>query len=387
VVLSDTGNNRIQIFDPTGEVLKEFGSSSGILDSPLGLAVDWEGKIYVANTNRNRADVFNSAGEHLFSTQYVYRPSAVAVDSSGRIYVTEPTNNRIKVFYSNGIFLRSFGSTGSEEGQFRGPYEIAIDALDNLFITDKDNNRIQKYNTNDTVLTIYGAGGAGEGRFYLPEGLSTDKYGRVFVADTWNHRVQILDDFGPGSDHTPPTVWLDESLSSVIQGATIEVVGTVIDAHLSHYILSYRPAESEEEWTTIHTGYQEVENDILGVWHALGLNGLYTLRLWAMDLVYNQDEIVLNIQVDGVAPDPPIFYDLPIRTNQRNIDVIGSAEAHSRVDLWINESAAGTTFANDEGQFILNAVALPMEGINTLKATATDALGNQSDPAYALESI
>ncbi|MBI4719121.1 MAG: 6-bladed beta-propeller, partial [Planctomycetes bacterium] len=217
IVVADTGNNRVLVFDPLGTVVKDIGSGGGVFSAPEGVAVDAAGKIYVADANNNRVKVLDPSGATLMNLS-VSHPTGVAVDSTGKIFVAEPYNNRIVVFHAGGTLWKSFGTYGTGQENLHNPWDLAIDVLDNVFVVDKNNNRIKKYTTNGVVLTVYGSGGNGEGRFSSPTGVGTDGRGRVYVADTGNHRIQVLDDYGSGSDHEPPVLWLDPALAANLQG-------------------------------------------------------------------------------------------------------------------------------------------------------------------------
>src|SRR5829696_4164788 len=59
------------------------------------------------------------------------RPSDVAWDKAGNIYIADGMAgnvNRIAKFNKDGNFIRQWGSTGSENGQFNGPKALALDA-------------------------------------------------------------------------------------------------------------------------------------------------------------------------------------------------------------------------------------------------------------------
>ena len=47
-------------------------------------------------------------------------PHSLAVDNFGNIYVGDTGNKRIEKFYPNGTFILSWGSEGSNDGQFSG---------------------------------------------------------------------------------------------------------------------------------------------------------------------------------------------------------------------------------------------------------------------------
>ncbi len=68
----DTGNNRVQKYDPDGKYLKTIGSRGegpGELDSPWALDIDQHGKLYIIDRGKGTMDEFDNSGEFIKSTR------------------------------------------------------------------------------------------------------------------------------------------------------------------------------------------------------------------------------------------------------------------------------------------------------------------------------
>ena len=112
----------------------------------------------------------------------------VSADNHGNLYVTDYTNNCIQVFSNDGVFVRSFGSSG--EMKLVGPYYVCVSGH-YVYVTN-GGHYVSVFTTVGDYVTSFGQQGSGDGDFNFPCGVCTDKDGFVYVADYSNNRVQCF---------------------------------------------------------------------------------------------------------------------------------------------------------------------------------------------------
>lgn len=92
------------------------------------------------------------------------------------------------MFTYEGVFVRSFGEFGSEDGQYELPFALAFDFDSNLVVLDCKNNRVQVVDPlTGRFIRKFGNGpGKGDGSFYEPYALTLDLEGNIIgIAPTW----------------------------------------------------------------------------------------------------------------------------------------------------------------------------------------------------------
>lgn len=86
------GNGRVFKFDRSGKLLKTFGklgSAQGDFNQPHALAMDSQGRLFVADRTNNRVQVFDQEGKFLVETKAFGRPSGVYIDRNDNLYVAD----------------------------------------------------------------------------------------------------------------------------------------------------------------------------------------------------------------------------------------------------------------------------------------------------------
>ena len=210
--------------------------------SPFGVAVDGSGNLYVADSGNHRIQKFDPAGLHAGTLgvtgisgtddSHFNYPCGVAADGSGNLYVADMGNDRIEKFDPAGAHVSTLGSSGTDNGHFNYPYGAAIYGSGNLHVADMGNSRIQKFSPPGVYAGTLGAAGiagADNGHFYYPKGVAADGSGNVYVADTYNHRIQKFDAAGAyaGTFGETGVQGTDSSHFNFPQGVAVDGSGNV----------------------------------------------------------------------------------------------------------------------------------------------------------------
>ncbi len=268
VYIADTKNNRVLGWvngAPSGPADVLIGQSSfidsavngGIADpgasgfsSPMGLAFDSAGDLFVADSGNSRvlefADpdrgcasfpcvstssatgVFGTCGSFgaslctppsAVSAFTMQSPQAVAFDPAGDLFVADTGNNRVLEFVtpfsSESAAAVVFGQSGNfadddcDSGGVDAlslcePQAVMLDSTSDLFVADTGNNRVLEFSppfgASPQAGRVFGQGGsftsnganpggAGAGTLDAPGGLACDAAGDLFVADSLNNRI------------------------------------------------------------------------------------------------------------------------------------------------------------------------------------------------------
>ena len=89
VYVLDSGNHRVQVFDPDGELIRSFGEPGqgpGQLNEPQGMQVEADGAVWLADTGNRRIQPFDPNGEALDPIGLEYFPYDLRV-AGERIFV------------------------------------------------------------------------------------------------------------------------------------------------------------------------------------------------------------------------------------------------------------------------------------------------------------
>lgn len=178
------------------------------LDTPSGIALTKDGVLIVADTGANRIISIDTngtlttiaGGERGFADGTASEakfdgPIGVAVDKDGIIYVADTYNDRIRVI-ENGMVrtlagtARGFADGFGTAAMFDTPLGLAMWGEDKLLVADSNNCRIRVVEKDGSVWTLVGNescevvdGSPNNASVYSPTAVTVDKDGIIYIAD------------------------------------------------------------------------------------------------------------------------------------------------------------------------------------------------------------
>ncbi len=211
LVISDTGNNVIRLVSATSGTIQTIAgtgaagfdgdggpATSGLLNSPWGLALREDGSILFADFNNNCIRAISPTG--VLSTivgsgiqgfsgdngpalaAQLKEPTALAINPAGDLFIADSGNNRVRFLGALDGKLRTFAGDGNEafagdggpatQASLYGPYGLLFSAAGDLYISDMFHNRIRQIHGKAVTLN------------YAPMRVGSTSYNPT--VNTWN---------------------------------------------------------------------------------------------------------------------------------------------------------------------------------------------------------
>jgi len=217
-----------QISTYAGSGLAGFSGDSGLanaatLSGPTALAIDTQGNLLLCDTANHRirrisagvistivgtgVQGFSGDGSAAVSAE-LDSPVGIAVATDGRIFVSDSHNHRVRVIATDNT-IQTFAGTGRPGYSGDGgaaiaaslalPRGISVDAGGSVIFADSNNQRIRSINTRGIISTIGGSGIQGlaadgtasmASAINTPRGLAVSSFGAPVFADTPNQLVR-----------------------------------------------------------------------------------------------------------------------------------------------------------------------------------------------------
>ena len=254
--------------------------TAATFNNPQGIAIDSAGNLYVADTSNHQIRKITSSGvvtllsgsssgtsgsteSTVSNTAVLFNsPVGVAVDSAGSVYVADRNNNTIRKITPIGVsaattpYAGAAGSQGYFDGapataRFQQPAGIAVDAAGNVFVSDYSSNLIRRITPTEvtTLCSInhfFGTqdGVASTASFNGPSALTSSGAGTALFTGTINGTTLTVSAIVGGTirigDVVRGTNIIDKTTITALGGGTTGGVGsyTISTAHTAGLVSS-----------------------------------------------------------------------------------------------------------------------------------------------------
>lgn len=201
VFVCDVGNDTVDAFSRQGIAKFQIGKAE-MIDAPTAVAVDKSGFLYVAEEKNSKIKVLDR--QNKLVRMIDVRAEAGAETVVGRmtlgrdeqLYVIDSAGQRVIVFDKDGKLKLTFGSSGSNRGQFQSIEDVATDRQGRVYVTDSTGIPVQVFDKSGKFIYQFGTRGPLEQDFIQPTGITTDRFDQVWVADSAAHKIRIYDRVG-----------------------------------------------------------------------------------------------------------------------------------------------------------------------------------------------
>ncbi|MGY4998852.1 NHL domain-containing protein [Streptomyces sp. 900105245] len=238
VYITDTNNHRVRKITADGKICTVAGTGvagfsgdggpavDARLHTPLGIAVDSNGVLYITDHGNHRirrvttdGKITTVAGNGVaaFSgddgpaiSARLNAPHGLAMDGAGGLYIADYGNHRVRKITADGKIstvagkgVAGFSGDGgpAASAQLNGPVDVVVDSTGTLYVSEYNNHRVRKITADGQISLFAGNGVAafgGDGgpadaaRLYNPFGLAVDCVDTLYIADFVNNRIRRI---------------------------------------------------------------------------------------------------------------------------------------------------------------------------------------------------
>jgi DNA-binding beta-propeller fold protein YncE len=244
LLIADSDNNTIGIFDTQGNLKYRFGTMKKV-SSPISIASDSAGNILWSEVNTRKIKQTDFRGEALRELNFAPSQSDIIpgkvyldqnnllyfidrangtvlksnrqgelqniitstpenpmygdqmtdleIDKEGKLYLLTSLGPAVHIFNNQYQLLQNFGQHGEEEFNVSFPTGLAIDPANRIWIVDSFQHRLKVFSSTGKYLFQLGTTGQQNGQFYFPIDLVFDTKGRIYVLEKGTNRVQVFE--------------------------------------------------------------------------------------------------------------------------------------------------------------------------------------------------
>jgi DNA-binding beta-propeller fold protein YncE len=144
------GNSRIHKYTGDGKYLSSWGEpgiDAGQFIRPHNIAVDDQDRVYVADRECHRVQVFDADGTFITMFSNIHRPDGMTIGPDGNLYIGELNGipgvddapglgHRVSILSREGKLLARIGDPveGEQPGQFIAPHGVGVDSKGDVYV-------------------------------------------------------------------------------------------------------------------------------------------------------------------------------------------------------------------------------------------------------------
>jgi sugar lactone lactonase YvrE len=186
ILVADTWNHRIQRLTRAGRVLAEWRAD---LYGPRAITRAADGSIYVTDTGHHRVVRFTREGTStpVGTPGVLDNPVGIAVNARGEMFVADVGHSRIVVFAPDGTIARSWPVEGWSVKAYLEP-QLALGPDGILWVTDPPNRRVLLFDQSGTPMGVAAAASP----LGIPTGIAIIDRQTAMVSDARENRLTLV---------------------------------------------------------------------------------------------------------------------------------------------------------------------------------------------------
>ena len=192
------GGSRLFEFDQNGTFLKEIGQGTYAMNSAQQVRVDADDNVWIVDAGSNMLMKFNPDGQFLLVMGR--KPEAISVRPGPGLpaRAIDPEPPEIPSGGGGGALAGLPPGSGVPGNSFNRPSDVTWDSAGNIYVADGfgNNNRVAKFNPDGNFIKTWGQTGSEPGQFNEVRGIASDASNNIYVADAGNNRIQVFDSEG-----------------------------------------------------------------------------------------------------------------------------------------------------------------------------------------------
>ena len=161
VYVVDTQQDQVVVYDAdslkekrrigTGGKKHEL-TTPGDFAAPTGVALDADNNVYVTDTLNNRVEIFdgdgkfiNEFGKHCDGPGCFAHIKGISIDGDGHVWVADPMLDLVQIFDREGQLLAFIGGHGEMPGRFSSLQSVYVDKKNRVFTSEQFPGRVQMF--------------------------------------------------------------------------------------------------------------------------------------------------------------------------------------------------------------------------------------------------